>query len=273
MKGIVLNDWAQAAGINVRAVKVLRHEEQNEQTGETSWDLWLRDRATFEVHQTLYKSTRPVGDYRYVMSLLKVEPRKTVFAGVWAVSGRRCCPGGFVDPLVKEPRNYKYEFKELDFLQDYSGRMVVEWPLGRNFHRRLSKVDIRVLDIHEEGWNVQSFPGFDDFTILVSAAADLPDTWREPLKAVRGVYLLVDIKDGRQYVGSAAARDGFFERLSSYAQDGHGGNVELKRRKSRDYQFTILETVGSGATEEDILAREDAWKRKLGSRAHGLNRN
>ena len=134
-------------------------------------------------------------------------------------------------------------------------------------------MNISVLEIHEEGWDVQPFPGFDEFTIVVSEATKLPATWREVLRAVRGVYLLVDTEDGRQYVGSASGRDGFFERLDAYARDGHGGNVELRRRKDRDYQFTVLETTGSRDPEGEILAREAFWKRALGSRAHGLNLN
>ena len=80
------------------------------------------------------------------------------------------------------------------------------------------------------------------------------------------------MEDGGQYVGSASGRDGFFERLESYARDGHGGNVLLRRKRGRDYRFTVLETVGTGAGEQEILGLEGP-KQKLGSRAHGLNLN
>ena len=35
----------------------------------------------------------------------------------------------------------------------------------------------------------------------------------------------------------------------------------------------ILEAVASSATDDDILAVEALWKRKLGTRVHGLNAN
>jgi hypothetical protein len=53
----------------------------------------------------------------------------------------------------------------------------------------------------------------------------------------------------------------------------------LKERDQRDYTVSILETVGSKAQRSEILALENRWKEKLGSRAErlgdefGLNTN
>ena len=37
--------------------------------------------------------------------------------------------------------------------------------------------------------------------------------------------------------------------------------------------MAILEVAGSAASRDDVLAMEALWKRKLGSRETGLNRN
>ena len=273
MRTLVINELVAAAGLDTERVKVLRHQETDEETGRTSWDLWREDRAEFELHQSLYDRTVPIGDSAHIVSLLAPSSDKTVFAGVWEVVKRIDCPSKVIDPLIKRTRSHQYDLREHGLLPDYCGRMVVDWPSGRTWHRRLSNVTIRVLEIHEEGWDVQPFPGFTDFTIIVSEAAKIPATWREVLRSVRGVYLLVDVEDGRQYVGSASGNNGFFERLERYAQDGHGGNVKLRRRRGRDYQFTVLEVVGTYADQQAILSREKHWKKRLGSRAHGLNLN
>ena len=273
MQSLVLNDLIEIAGLNVDKIKALRHQETNADTGRTSWDLWQDDREQFELHQSLYDRTDPIGDSEHIVSLLTPSSDKTVFVGVWRVSGRRSCPSDVVDPLICRSRVHQYDLQRHAFLQNYSGRMIVDWPSGRAWHRRLSTANISVLEIHEEGWDVQPFPGFEEFTIVVSEAVKLPATWREVLRAVRGVYLLVDTEDGRQYVGSASGRNGFFERLDAYATNRHGGNAKLRRRRGRDYQFTVLETAGSRDSEGDILARESFWKKALGSRAHGLNLN
>lgn len=47
-----------------------------------------------------------------------------------------------------------------------------------------------------------------------------------------------------------------------------------ERAASADaYDATILDVLGTDATTDDIFARENLWKDKLGSRATGLNRN
>lgn len=71
----------------------------------------------------------------------------------------------------------------------------------------------------------------------------------------------------------AAGSDGFIGRWREYFASGHGGNVALKSRDPSDYQVSILETVGTGATIADLIAAEIRWKTKLQSREMGLNRN
>ena len=45
------------------------------------------------------------------------------------------------------------------------------------------------------------------------------------------------------------------------------------RAKAEEYDAMILETAAASATDDDILGIEALWKRKLGTRAHGLNAN
>ena len=74
-------------------------------------------------------------------------------------------------------------------------------------------------------------------------------------------------------MGSAYGPPGFMGRWKEYAITGHGGNIALRGREPSDYQVTVLETVGSAATMDDIVALENLWKRKLQSKEMGLNRN
>jgi hypothetical protein len=52
-----------------------------------------------------------------------------------------------------------------------------------------------------------------------------------------------------------------------------GDAVRFKNRNPSDYQVSILEVAGSGSADEDILASEQLWIRKLQSVAMGLNGN
>lgn len=54
--------------------------------------------------------------------------------------------------------------------------------------------------------------------------------------------------------------------------------IELKDKFTEEYfkenfKFSILETVGSIVTKEEILKLEALWKEKLLTRTHGYNSN
>ena len=62
-------------------------------------------------------------------------------------------------------------------------------------------------------------------------------------------------------------------RWVSYADNGHGGNKLLRKRKRSNYALSILVIASPDMSASEIIHRENAWKVKLGSRAHGLNAN
>lgn len=99
------------------------------------------------------------------------------------------------------------------------------------------------------------------------------------LSQVKGVYLIIDTTDGRQYIGSAYGEKGIFGRWSEYVNTHHGGNAEfiklLKKEpeRYRKFRFTILKIFSEGATVKEVLDAEDLYKAKLGSTEFGLNDN
>jgi hypothetical protein len=117
------------------------------------------------------------------------------------------------------------------------------------------------------------FPGFQALILNLSEIETIPPTWAAALATTRGIYLLTCPRTREQYVGMASGIDGFLGRWREYFANGHGGNVGLKSRDPSDYQVSILETVGTGATLADLAAIEVHWKHKLQSREMGLNRN
>jgi len=97
---------------------------------------------------------------------------------------------------------------------------------------------------------------------------------------VAGVYLISDTETGKLYVGSASGEGGLWQRWTSYACDGHGGNIELRKlladagpERANKFHHSILEIADLHASREDILCRESHWKDVLMSRSHGLNAN
>ncbi|MGL5576569.1 MAG: GIY-YIG nuclease family protein, partial [Sarcina sp.] len=105
--------------------------------------------------------------------------------------------------------------------------------------------------------------------------------WKLPLINSKGIYLLLDIKTNKKYIGSANGVDGFWGRWLEYINNGHGGNKQLLELWKQDsnyfkenFKFSILEVVASNFSDEAIEVKESKWKDKLNSRGEfGYNSN
>ena len=101
----------------------------------------------------------------------------------------------------------------------------------------------------------------------------IPRKWRGFLEASRGVYFILDVSDGKGYVGSAYGVENILGRWLNYAKTGHGGNKLLRKRKAHNLRFGILQIVDHDLPLADIIQRENTWKIRLQTREFGLNEN
>lgn len=275
---LTFNTLLTAAGLDPEGVRLVRHRDP--QFNRAIYEDAIRRHPRFEQYQSGQASPRIVALLKsaQVLAAFVVDARgQTVFVGLWGVQGYR---EGYISDPYRAPvathneASVAFDLVRMPELDDYAGRVIVEWGGGERAwvqyaHRR----DKQILELRREAIE-EPFPGFGRFTCRLDEVDGLPSTWLEPLRATRGVYLLVERATGAQYVGSAAGADGFIGRWRQYA-NGHGGNVGMRELKggAEDYDVHILETAGSGAELEDIYASESLWKDKLGSRVRGLNRN
>jgi hypothetical protein len=103
------------------------------------------------------------------------------------------------------------------------------------------------------------------FTRSVDELRSLPSSWQQVLRSVKGVYLLVDVDSGKQYVGSAKGAESLLGRWMEYAAGGDGGDLALKaaaRDGHRKYQVSVLEVVDENTPDETIEQIESHWKNK-----------
>jgi hypothetical protein len=165
--------------------------------------------------------------------------------------------------------------RELDAFADLAERLLIRWGQGsstRAWSQWAASNHKEIVEVRRTADELP-FPGFSAFASTVEDLPLAPQSWRNALASVRGVYLLVCPETGTQYVGSAYGEDGFWGRWSAYMADGHGGNVRLRARTRTNYAVTILEIASPDMAPSDIIRRESVWKVKLGARAHGLNAN
>lgn len=188
---------------------------------------------------------------------------------------------------VKDGINYEGE--ELEKYRKFFGRVILKYH--KTFQTQCREYgsicdDLEVLEILPALFDGDEFPGYDrvrlSYAQLYSIIARQKKSWIAALENQKAVYLITDNHTGKLYVGSATSDNGMLlARWSSYAENGHGGNVELKdlvSEKGFDYiknnfQYSILENYNARVDDHVILERESWWKETLQSRVFGYNSN
>lgn len=264
-----------------KRLKLVRHKDSR-------FDVrTLRSTGWFDVYQSY--QAKPVFDRcSAIVTFLGEHSSGSVFVGVYDVGARRGasevplpegCPypqwgtAGFHYPLVKRAG-----------FEDLEARLVIDWGKGAlAWHQWFSEREVieirpagRLLPPFRDYLRVQlSFPELRHLVSEPTAHAD----WAAALSAVGGIYLIVDSVTGAQYVGSATGIGGLWSRWRDYALTGHGGNHRLRElcesssRYPDAFTLSILETFSRNIALDEALTLESFFKRKLGSRAFGLNAN
>ena len=145
---------------------------------------------------------------------------------------------------------------------------------------------LEVVEILPQQFAGRAFPGYEEIDLSFDEIETLVRNnrmdWRAALESVKGVYLITDLDTQKRYVGSAYGDGGIWSRWCAYAATGHGGNVELQALLTTEgldycrahFRFALLEHRSLRASDEQILKREEFWKRLLLTRGElGLNRN
>jgi hypothetical protein len=259
-------------------IRLLRHQDTRYPGFPSPYVMWRDDRQRFYA----YQQTQSFGNAanlnaKYWASFVGLPNKETLFVGLYRVVSCRPLPENRLHPVdgsfELEGSCNLYELELASELAELTGRLLIEWGAGyRSWIQRADRRAKSIVELKRE-FSEPVFPGFSAFICKLSDIDTLPLGWLSALCSTRGIYLLTCPKTKEQYVGSAYGSAGFIGRWRDYAASGHGGNVGLRSRDASDYQISILETVGSSATEAEVLKLEMRWKDKLQSREMGLNRN
>lgn len=224
----------------------------------------------------------------YIVSFRGIEGTKAEFIGVYKVKDeerlkRKHLPENYPYPQIVEGTRYFYKLEKVSGFEDLEDLVIIEWGgSARAWAQNLTEKE--VFEMRPPG-SVGPFPGYLDLILKFDKLCEIvnnPDSnreWHTALSAVAGVYLIVD-KEGNQYIGSAYGENGIIGRWAQYAKNRHGNNKKLKKllRKHKstyaeNFSFSVLETLPKNWTNQEVIAHENIWKDKLGSRAFGLNLN
>jgi hypothetical protein len=266
--------------LDKRRVKLVRHMDSRVDVNE------LYREGKLDLYQA-YQSAPVFQDAELLVSFIGRGERQAVFVGVFDVG--EVSPPGEIKPSQPLPMDvsgdYHHALTRRPGFDALIGRLVIDWGLGtRSWHQWFVPMKKRVIELLPEG-HLHDFPGFLNVVLNFAELARMvryPTAnreWHRMLGSVAGVYLVLDTRTGKQYVGSASGEHGLLGRWRSYAENGHAGNRQLRalvegaQSSIQHLQFSILQTLDRALTRQEVFAYESLHKLKLGSRAHGLNDN
>jgi len=278
---ITLHKILAIYGIDPATVRLVRHTNKEIPILETFRENLLR----LEAYQS-YQRPRKYGDANTIAVFASYYKTTALFLGLWDIVG--CMENSeFTSETMSELtkfslpeswyRNHvKYDLKRNRMLDDLSERLVIEW--GAATVSWVQNKDKEVVEIKGKQ-SIGDFQSFGQVSLSyrdVKTMVQFPDTnltWVRALSSVNGVYLIQDALSGKLYVGSAYGEQGIYGRWSNYAQNSHGGNLELQNLDASNFIFSILEIVPATTTVDGVIECENRWKEKLGTRRFGLNKN
>lgn len=249
-------------------VKLVRHKDAREEYRE---DMKGRERIL------KYQNAQEAENFKdcdYIVAFKGTDRCRALFLGVFKVNGME----------YKAPF-FHYDLEEIHIFDDFVERIVIDWGKGtRKWVQSYHGQPKEITEILPKGY-IGHFPGLLNFVLEFDGLKCLIDNpeanyeWHRHLSAVNGVYMILDASTGEQYVGSANGESGIWQRWTEYAKTYTGGNVQLKVLMEKDphyyrnFRYSVLQTLPSNITQREIVAIEALYKKKLGSRVHGLNRN
>lgn len=254
-------------------VKLVRHVS----TGDYK-DI-LKDRDNLLEYQS-FQSIEKFKDTDYLISFTALDSTKALFLGIFKVESveRR-----WYEKSKKE--EFYYTLKEDKLYDDLIDRLVIDWGGStRNWVQRYDKQDKEVLEILPKGY-LGEFKGLTNFILDFDDLKKLIDNpeanrdWKSNLSSINGIYMILDKKTGKQYIGSAYGKGGVWQRWSDYANNVHGDNVLLKElcdsgsNYKQYFQYTVLQSLPSNINMKEVIKIENLFKQKFGTLVHGLNRN
>ena len=280
---ILFSDLLIARGFDVTSsFRMVRHKLPNHIMEK------LIDNDLLEQYQCINGKERFECDY--VVSFIAKESTKALFWGVFKVNGKiNAKKAGTIDKYVKELYDNNltsavyYLLEKQKGFEDLEQRVIIDW--GSSTIAWVQKnCNKEVIEIKPKGF-VEDFSGYLDFILSFKKLeqivnnSDANYTWKSKLSSVSGIYLILDKKTGKQYIGSAYGENGIWGRWKNYVKTGSGGNdllIDLQKNNKKykyNFQFTILQTLPSNLKSDEVIEYEKLYKEKFGSRVFGLNKN
>ena len=242
-------------------------------------DVFVRDRQEWKQWNS-WRSARNDFNRDYIFALMDFyhQPNIWLFGGIYKMLSRS-----------DEQRTHSYQVELTDELEAMVGRLKIyfERP-SRAKAIKLEKYigQFRVAEILKDVYTGEAFCGYEninhEFRQLENIFLQSKRDWKAALENIKGVYVIMDVSNGRKYVGAAYGDSGIWSRWLGYISSGHGWTDELTELidqngieyARKNFVFSLLEYRSMRTDDQVIIDREKYWKNVLLSRGrYGYNRN
>ena len=291
---LTLNQMVRLSGIELGDVLVFRHRPREPSLNRMFPWLAAERPDLFDCYQSSHgaNTESALSRARYLASFIRHKPGQALFIGFYAVKSFRSLT---VEACLSRPLHrelmtlglegmkatagrksvLEFDLPLMDWHSEWRGRLIINWPgLERSWYRWADRNEFAIMAIAEESLLTPAMPPWEELSVAWNELAVLPSSWRTALSHWRGVYLIIDQSDGRQYVGSAYGAENILQRWLHYSRTGHGGNKLLRQINPAHLRFSILQRVSPDLPDADVIRLESTWKDRLRTRApYGLNEN
>lgn len=282
---ILLSDILKNNSIDTKEVVLIRHVLSREHCYKCFNEGFIK-----EYTQIQGKNKRMLKQSKYWMVFIGTNGTRAKFFCMYKLKGyspvsEHKMPDGFPLPDMYKEDAYLYELDDTDLFSDMKDRLIIDWGTSTQSWYQSATVRKPVVAIHNQ--QKYAFEGYESCIYSFDKLKEIVDdmgmgAYEEHYKAlskVKGVYLIVDTTDGKQYIGAAYGDNGIIGRWTAYVETHDGGNTELidllnkHPERYKNFRFTILKIFSDGASEKVVRDAEDLYKAKLGTIEFGLNDN
>lgn len=272
--------------VDVERIRLIRHKDSRKEkiiAGKsyemTLYDIYLYENEAFEIYQS-EQMVRKFKNVDYLVSFIGEESTSSRFVGVYKNNGII----QMLQPDHKGEAYARFDIQEVSGFELLKERVIIDWNNPVQWLQHYNEMPVIRIDRGLVENNLPIFVRYEDvmlnYTQLKTIINSNNPEWKSRLESCNCIYLILDKSNGKQYVGSTYNTKGIWGRWSEYAKTGHGNDVELKKcidsdpkYAEKNFQWCILETLPIKILEEQAIERESLYKRKLGTRIYGHNKN
>lgn len=270
---------------DVERIRLIRHKDSRKEKiiggknyAISLYDIYLYENEAFVTYQSeqLVKKFKNVD---YLVSFIGEESTSSRFVGVYKNNGILQ-----MLPDYKGEAYARFDIQEIPGFELLKERVVIDWNNPVQWLQHYNEMPVIRIDRGLMENNLPVFVRYEDVVLnyvqLKTIINSNNPEWKSRLESCNCIYLILDKSNGKQYIGSTYNTKGIWGRWSEYAKTGHGDDVELKKcidsdpkYAEKNFQWCILETLPIKILQDQAIERESLYKRKLGTRIYGHNKN